>query len=249
MNEIAEFTNDVIDQIGYYVYRLIDPRDGSTFYVGKGKGNRVFDHARGIQTSDQENEYDSSKLKTILEIHSEGLNVIPIIHRHGLDEKTAFAVEAALIDAYPGITNIQDGHDSDSGVMSAAQIQNKYARKTIEEFHHKCLLIKVRQQTIEDRYHDEPSKGPDYAVWSAIHWRWRVNPGHANQAELVLGVVSGVVKGVYENSKWIKEQNGSRFFFDEYKPAAENISSAYLNKLIPLEYRKQGMASPVLYTY
>ena len=33
------FTADVIEQLNYYVYRLIDPRNGKTFYVGKGKGN------------------------------------------------------------------------------------------------------------------------------------------------------------------------------------------------------------------
>ena len=31
---------------GYYVYELTDPRDGSVFYVGKGKGERVYSHVR-----------------------------------------------------------------------------------------------------------------------------------------------------------------------------------------------------------
>ena len=39
---INEFSNEVISKLNYYVYRLIDPRNGQTFYVGKGKGNRVF---------------------------------------------------------------------------------------------------------------------------------------------------------------------------------------------------------------
>ena len=42
---ISSFSPEVIEQLQYYVYRLIDPRDGQTFYVGKGKGNRVFAHA------------------------------------------------------------------------------------------------------------------------------------------------------------------------------------------------------------
>ena len=28
----------------FYVYNLIDPRDKSVFYVGKGKGNRMYKH-------------------------------------------------------------------------------------------------------------------------------------------------------------------------------------------------------------
>ena len=34
----------VASKLKTYVYRLIDPRNGETFYVGKGKGNRVFAH-------------------------------------------------------------------------------------------------------------------------------------------------------------------------------------------------------------
>ena len=44
--EIKEFSPEVCREIGYYVYRLVDPRNGQTFYVGKGKNNRVFAHAK-----------------------------------------------------------------------------------------------------------------------------------------------------------------------------------------------------------
>ena len=40
------FSPQVIDKLKTYVYRLIDPRNGETFYVGKGIGNRVFAHIR-----------------------------------------------------------------------------------------------------------------------------------------------------------------------------------------------------------
>ena len=34
---IDSFPDGVADLIKWYVYRLIDPRNGETFYVGKGK--------------------------------------------------------------------------------------------------------------------------------------------------------------------------------------------------------------------
>ena len=54
-----KFTLDVQNELNYYVYRLIDPRDGSTFYIGKGKGNRIFDHINSaIKLEDDEDELE-----------------------------------------------------------------------------------------------------------------------------------------------------------------------------------------------
>ena len=48
MDRVQSFSAGVDEKIGNYVYRLIDPRNGETFYVGKGKGNRIFSHANAI---------------------------------------------------------------------------------------------------------------------------------------------------------------------------------------------------------
>ena len=36
IRENNQFSDEVSKKLGYYVYRLIDPRNGDTFYVGKG---------------------------------------------------------------------------------------------------------------------------------------------------------------------------------------------------------------------
>lgn len=43
-NERRQFDDRIIQRLGTYVYALRDPQDGRVFYVGKGTGNRVFDH-------------------------------------------------------------------------------------------------------------------------------------------------------------------------------------------------------------
>lgn len=132
-------------QLKTYVYRLIDPRNGETFYVGKGAGNRVFSHIRAEQALDGD-ELDN-KIKRIREIRLAGFEVAHVIHRHGMDEKTAFEVEAALIDAFPGLTNVAGGV-GDIGAMHAKEIIRRYCAEPAV-FRHKALLISVSRSAAE----------------------------------------------------------------------------------------------------
>ena len=44
---VKEFSKEAIDNLKYYVYKLIDPRDGKVFYIGKGKNDRCFERKLG----------------------------------------------------------------------------------------------------------------------------------------------------------------------------------------------------------
>lgn len=89
-----EFKQSVKEALAYYVYALVDPRDHKIFYIGKGKDNRVFQHAAA--TIDEIEQ--GLKLETIKDIISEGKQVEYYILRHNLDEKEAYLVESAIID-------------------------------------------------------------------------------------------------------------------------------------------------------
>ena len=240
---IKEFTYEVINEIGFYVYRLIDPRNGNTFYVGKGKGNRVFAHMNGAVAFEGDEDEASEKIGTIREIHQSGLDVIHVIHRHGLDSDTALEVEAALIDTYSGLSNEAGGRGNrERGVMNAQQIQNIYKAEVLEEIADKCIIIKIKQWSI-DRYNGNLSD----AIYEATRSAWKMSIARAEKADFVLSVIDGIVKAVYSDMKWSnhEERNGRLEFIGNDAP--ESIKLKYIGKRIPQEYRKKGFASPCLY--
>ena len=73
------FSTAIIEKINYYIYCLVDPRNQNIFYIGKGIGNRVFQHAQGALTC-KTNEND--KISLINDIHKDGLEplYLSLIH-------------------------------------------------------------------------------------------------------------------------------------------------------------------------
>jgi hypothetical protein len=244
--ELNEFPSEVIDEIQYYVYRLIDPRNGETFYVGKGKGNRVFNHIKLALKKDEANDPIDDKLQTIHAIKNAGLDVIHVIHRHGLDETTALEVEAALIDAYPSSTNIMSGSGSNErGSMNAAQIINNYkAEKAV--FQHNVLMIIINKSI------------SDNSVYDATRFAWKIDKRKAEKAEYILSIQQGIIVGVFIAKEWkegskenfpeFNEDRKERYGFIGYEAPAE-IKDIYMRKRIPDEYRKKGAANPIKYNF
>jgi hypothetical protein len=229
---INDFSKEVTKQIGFYVYRLIDPRNGNTFYVGKGKGNRVFAHMKGALKLAGDEDDISVKIDTIKAIIKEGLEVIHVIHRHGLDENTAFEVEAALIDAYPGLSNEINGRGY--GAMNAQQIQKLYGAEIIEEITEKCIIIKVKQEVV-DRCG---------SVYEAVRAAWKLKKSNAEKADYVFAVVNGLVAGVYKDMVWSESPN-KRLKFDGVR--SPKLEKKYKGKRIPSEFSKFGSANPCQY--
>ncbi|GHS93480.1 hypothetical protein AGMMS50276_04100 [Synergistales bacterium] len=258
------FSSGVSQNIGSYVYRLIDPRDGSTFYVGKGKGDRVFAHVKdafrpGDGLIDEENEDDVSlKLATIRAIIAAGLDVIHIIHRHGMDNDTAFEVEAALIDVYQGLANEIGGHGSaDRGPMNVQQIDNLYKAKEInpdfDGYH--CVIVKIRQATINNN--DGNVYQAARRAWRIVRSKWdklepELKDGHDHY---VLAVVNGIVRAVYKNPTWSvysldPKGNPYRYEFTDTAPVItgkdQPANVQWLDNRIPSDFTRQGLADPFL---
>ena len=241
---VLKFSKEVRKRLKYYAYRLVDPRDGETFYVGKGKDNRVFSHANAEARRKSEDVSDP-KLKRIREIRSVGFEVDHIIHRHGLNNENALEVEAVLIDAYPDALNKYGGrHSYEYGTMHAKQVIRQYqAAKTV--FKHNVLMFTI----------NHTASGAD--IYKAVRFAWKLDIKRAKKAEYVLAMQNGLVVGVFVPKKWLEATKSNfpdrgdspgRWGF-KGKKAPEDIWNFYIDTRLPDSMRRKGAANPVRYSY
>ena len=260
---IKKFNSEVCEKLESYVYRLVDPRNGKTFYVGKGTGNRVFQHvnATDLDTFYKENKdferskenNDPAKIQKIREIQATGLKVIHIIQRWGMNPETALEVESAFIDYFEltELSNLVNGYDSYRGMRFADDLNRELSAKLFEDYHEnpgcpKFILIKITDYSINLHDGTEEEK-----IYKAVRASWPINPSRANKYPYVLAVRYGIVVGVYKINEngWKKDPNditGQRAFFNGI-PAEENVKNYFMGKKIPERFRKKGLANPCLY--
>lgn len=244
------FPDGVAELLKWYVYRLIDPRNGETFYVGKGQGNRVFAHASG-QVADDASDISDPKLHRVREIHAAGLEVGHVIHRHGIDtSKTAYEVEAALIDAYPGLTNKVRGH-------GARDYSSRHVQEIIDEYAGEEFEVKEPLMLISIGWAFYEREDP----YDAVRFAWRVNLNRVGSYKLVLARVRGMVVGAYRPKEWLPALTGNfpdlerRYDIPNLpdrhgfvgEPAGQETWDYYVRKRVPGKYRRKGIQSAVLY--
>ena len=141
-------------------------------------------------------ETPSDKLDKIRAIRASGLEVNHIVHRHGLTEKEAFEVEAALIDfvGLSGLTNQVQGYNSDDrGQMTVAEVISKY-QAPIAEITEPVVLITVNrlyQHGISAERLYETTRG-----------KWVIGT-RRNEAKYAFAVFKGIIREVYEIERWL----------------------------------------------
>ncbi|USK71258.1 LEM-3-like GIY-YIG domain-containing protein [Peribacillus asahii] len=236
------FSNNVIERIGYYVYFLEDPRDKTVFYVGKGKGNRVFSHASGRLVKYEE----SDKIQVINEIIESGNQVQYFILRHGLNEEQAYEIEAALIDfiSIKGkLTNIHSGHhSSDRGLMNVDQIEQIYGLEELEEIDDSVIIININKLYKGNMTAQE--------LYDATRSAWRIDKRRHSKIQYALSVYRRAVLEVYQIDKdsWssIKVEKGKRWEFTA-KVAKPDIRNKYKNRFLNEKFAPKGARNPIRY--
>lgn len=212
-----EFKQSVKEALGYYVYALVDPRDNKIFYIGKGKDDRVFQHAAAAIV---DNTHDL-KLDTIRSIKSGGREVIHYIIRHNLEEKEAYLVESTLIDM---LTYSKFNHDNQLTNLIAGHHQWDEGIKSIDEINaiYDCSKIDVKDRDIillvnlNQSYNQAKAKGvyKRFDIYESTRKYWRISKNKAEHIDYVLGVYKGVVRCVIkvESHKFVNQADDGTVF-------------------------------------
>ena len=251
MTKISKFDSSAIDHLKHYVYRLMDPRSGHTFYVGKGQKNRVFDHLAGDIERDGD-ELLPLKLEMIAAIRKAGLEPHVIIHRHGMDNQTALVVEAALIDAFPELSNLVSGqHSTDFGCRSANEIADLYSAPIADLTDVRAVLINIRSSLLKGR-----------SVYDGARYHWVLKSYKANSSGIVVAHDSGFIRGIFQECHWFRDTDDrfkkfwsegrvpkGRFGFVGKEASDPKLKGLLRQRLDPSIYQRRGAANPIRYSY
>ena len=172
--EPTEFPFEVIEHLKCYVYVYVDPADGAPFYVGRGQGNRAFDHLYEAGETD--------KLARIAAIRARGQQPRIELLRYGLTAAEAALVEAAAIDLLElgALTNRVRGHHPATFGRTTAADLIAMARAVEVPVSHPAILI-----TINQLYHSDMSAQELYEATRGV---WKLDRERARRAELALAL-------------------------------------------------------------
>jgi uncharacterized protein len=238
-----KFSSAVLKELGNYVYIYSDPSNNEIFYVGKGKGNRVFSHLN--------EQSDNPKVKKIKNLKKEGLEPKIEILIHGLsDEQTSLKVEAAIIDLIgkDNLTNRMSGYESSTyGRMSVEQIKSTYEREKVS-IEDNVILIRVSQFF---KY-----SMPDIELYDYTRGQWKLSLSRAKTAKFAFCVYGGIVQEVYQIYEWfeggktLNTRHENECLHGKYEfigdKAEEGIRNKYKYKSVE-HYFKPGNSNPIMY--
>lgn len=234
---LEKFSPKTISELGYYVYIYSDPDTHKPFYVGKGKGNRAFDHLTDTK--------DSEKVRYLKRLKDEGKEPIIELLVHGVDNETAEKVEAAVIDLIgkENLTNAQLGHGAKVyGRITVDRIEARYnySELTDDDFTENVMLININRL-----YHNDMTP---MELYDATRGLWPVNMENASKVKYACAVYRGMTLEVYKVAAWFpaystmmtREEEHTRTERFEFvgNIAEEEIRNKYKDKSVASYYGK-----------
>jgi len=127
-----------------YVYALVDPRDDSVFYIGKGTGDRMYQHEQLVRRGKIEN---AGKARVIFSVIAAGLKVVCRVLQVCGSDKEAYEAEKLHISAHQRLTNLTAG----GGGIAAGSNLDKELAKTKTMISSVCPFAEWKAKVNPDR--------------------------------------------------------------------------------------------------
>lgn len=279
MKEINQFSASTLATLQkdekhlYYVYCLVDPRNNQPFYIGKGKGNRIFAHRQAalnrMKQANLVGENETAitlKIKTIQEIIESNLQVLSYILSYGLSENEAYASENVMINYAQlvqglSLTNLVKGHGSK--VMLVEEIEERFGFQpmSISEIATDDLILAVKVRDAFSLSKDESKEYPideEYRDVSNLKSRtlgnWVIGRNKIQHIRYIIAINTGAENAVvaaYKVSEQFSEskklENGlTRYAFRALSTREETLKELNLVKR-SLPEVKFGSGSAIAY--
>ena len=234
----------VAEKLGYYVYLYVNLFDETIFYVGKGKGNRVFSHL--------DDESESRKTEIIQSIRSLGEKPRIQLLVHGLaNEAEALRIESIAIGliGLRSLTNEVRGYGTDVvGRIPLSKLVALYTSKPIA-IAEPSILIRINKAYRYDMTDDE--------LYEATRGIWKAGV-RREKAKFAFAVFRGCVRDVFVIDRWVPA--GSTLYRTSVhdnvrvpgrwefvgRRAGEAIRLKYLDGSVN-QYFAQGAQNPITY--
>jgi hypothetical protein len=228
----VRFSPATVEAIRFYVYALADS-DDRIFYVGKGQGNRVFDHVEevrqlvgndpdGLLCQPEADDSDESgmglKRHRIAELLRAETPPRMYIIREGLTPEQALLVEAVLISVLDwqldeALTNQVAGHGT-----------ARFGLKTVEELEatkgepfrltnlpnlaesEEVIAININRRWAE-------VVAGKSTLLDVSKGRWKLSKQRASRCRYAIIHANGIVRGVFKVKEWQGPDSEGRFTF------------------------------------
>ncbi|WP_240960070.1 GIY-YIG nuclease family protein [Rhodococcus sp. HNM0563] len=243
---------NVIDQLGAYVYAIVDSRDRSILYVGIGRANRIFTLTWTALGENHKLEESKEKapvatpeteaaIRRIKAVYDSGYSVEHFIIADALrpasdPEHTASDVAQAVISSLgllephrgePVLTNLagtNEESEADRTAIPISEIVRQYSAQAAPEPPTPCVVLRI----------NEAKKASTEAVRELASRPWPAGTAARGIDGLpIIVVADNIVRGVYRATGWEAgartEENGGTILYRFRGEADPELEMAFVN--------------------
>ncbi len=216
MNKQRNFDQKVVDELNHYVYGLKDPDFNDLFYIGVGKGNRLFDHfyeAEGYASNKdyfEDIETKNKKISRIKKIWEKG-DVDWVILSYGYETQVeAMKTESAIISTlsyHPGPNNITNKIQGQRSTYKTISDINDMSAEFInpETAYDNVFLFNIKNSIGNNLY--DSTRG----IWNGIAKSY-----FSLKESYAVGINNSVSKTSYKIESWEYLDEHKRYQFQSY---------------------------------